>query len=329
MHAIAAHGGLPISDPASLVDIEVEVPAPAPTDVIVRVEAVSINPVDFKLRQREDSSDAPRILGFDAAGTVSAVGDDVVGFAVGDEVYYAGAINRPGSNADYQAVDYRIAAHKPTTLSFADAAALPLTALTAMETLEDHFDVGAGSAGTLLVVGGAGGVGSIMIQLAKALTSLNVIATASRPESVAWVRAMGADAVANHHNLAEGVLHVAPEGIDFVLSSYSQGQIPAFAKIVKPLGRIVAIDDGNLDLTPLKPKCISWHWEFMFSRSLFQTPDMAVQGRMLADLAQLVDAGKIRTTATQYITDFSAAGLREAHRLVETQTNCGKIVVTR
>ncbi|WP_430866953.1 zinc-binding alcohol dehydrogenase family protein [Demequina aurantiaca] len=329
MRAIATPGGLPISDPAALVDVEVEAPQALPHDLVVRVEAVSVNPVDSKVRLSANPSDTPRILGYDAAGTVTAVGQEVSGFAVGDEVYYAGAIDRPGSNADYQAVDHRIAAHKPTTLSFADAAALPLTALTAMEALEDLFHVGANSEGTLLVLGGAGGVGSIMIQLAKRLTSLRVIATASRPETAAWAREMGADEVANHHDLGAEVLRIVPEGVDYVLSTHSEGQIGAFAEIVKPLGHIAAIDDGNLNLSPLKPKRISWHWEFMFSRSLFQTPDIAVQGRMLADLATMVDAGEIRTTATQYIEDFTAAGIREAHRRIESHGTQGKIVVTR
>lgn len=329
MRAIATLGGLPVSDPDSMFDVDVDEPSPLPKDLVVRVEAVSINPVDFKRRQRAGSGQTPRILGFDAAGTVTAVGPEVEGFAVGDEVYYAGAINRAGSNADFQAVDHRIVAHKPATASFADAASLPLTALTAMETLEDHLEVGADSAGTLLMVGGAGGVGSIMIQLAKRLTGLEVIATASRPESQAWVREMGADHVVGHTDLAAQVQLVAPAGVDYVLSSYSDGQIPAFAQIVKPFGRITAIDDGDFDISALKPKSISWHWEFMFARSLYQTADIAVQGRMLADLARMVDAGSVRTTATRYIQDFTAAGLREAHALVESQSVCGKVVVLR
>lgn len=329
MHAIVAPIGLPISDPGSLIDVELDAPVPRAKDLVVRVEAVSVNPVDFKQRQRTHPDATPRVLGYDGAGTVTAVGPEVEGFAVGDEVYYAGALNRPGSNADYQAVDHRIVARKPTTLSFAQAAALPLTALTAMETLEDHFQVDQDSTGTLLIVGGAGGVGSIMTQLTKHLTKLAVVATASRPESEAWVRAMGADAVVGHHELAKEVLGVAPGGIEYVLSSYSANQIPAYAEVVKPFGRITAIDDGDFDMSPLKPKCISWHWEFMFARSLYHTPDMAVQGRMLADLAGLVDAGRVQTTASHYIEDFSAAGLREAHRVVETKTICGKVIVSR
>lgn len=327
MHAIATSGSPSATDALSLVDVEVDSPTAGPKDLVIRVEAVSVNPVDFK--RRKGAGDKQRILGYDGAGTVSAVGAEVVGFSPGDEVYWAGAINRPGSNADFQAVDYRIAARKPATASFADAASLPLTALTAMETLEDHLQVGADSTGALLMVGGAGGVGSIMIQLAKHLTNLTVVATASRPESQAWARDMGADHIVGHRDLATSVPAVAPEGVDYVLSSYSEGQIPAFASIVKPFGRVTAIDDGGFDLTPLKPKCISWHWEFMFTRSLYQTPDIATQGRMLSDLAALVDASHIRTTATHYIDDFSAAGLREAHRLMETQSMCGKVVVTR
>jgi NADPH2:quinone reductase len=329
MHAVAAHEALPISDPASLVDIEIDMPSPGPHDVVVRVEAASLNPVDVKQRQRVARGGSPRVLGYDGAGTVTSVGDGVDGFAVGDEVYYAGAINRPGSNADFQAVDHRIVAHKPTNLSFADSAALPLTALTALETLEDHLRVDAQDTGTLLMVGGAGGVGSIMTQLAKQMTGLRVIATASREESRAWCLSQGADDVVGHHAIADEVPGIAPDGVDYVLSSYSAGQIPAFAKVLKPYGSIVAIDDGDFDLAPLKPKSISWHWEFMFTRSLYQTPDIGVQGRMLADLAGLVDAGKVTSTATHYIDDFTATGFREAHRLLETHGVCGKVVVVR
>lgn len=334
MHAIAALEFRPADDPSSLVDIDLPEPETRPADLLVRVEAVSVNPVDFKQRRLARSSDAPRVLGYDAAGVVEAVGPGARGFEVGDRVWYAGDITRPGTNADLHAVDHRIVGHAPVSLSFADAAALPLTALTAWEGLRDHLDVleggdRAAAGGTILWVGGAGGVGSVGIQLTKALTSLIAIGTASRPQTEAWVRDMGADAVANHHDLVASTLAVAPGGVEYVFSAYTPGNVEAYAQIVKPFGRVVSIDGGEGELTALRPKSIGWHYELMFTRARFGTPDMGLQGAFLDALARLVDAGTITSTATTRIDEFTAAGVREGHRLVESGTVIGKVVVAR
>lgn len=330
MRAIGAFEGRPIADSDSLVDVEVPVPQLHPRDVLVRVQAVSVNPVDVKVRASLQRSPTPRILGFDATGVVEAVGAQVSTLAVGDEVWYAGDLTRPGSDAELQAVDERIVAERPGTLDPAQAAALPLTALTAWESLFERLGLGADSPGTLLVLGGAGGVGSIAIQLAKHFTGTRVIGTASRSASRDWVASLGADAVIDHHDLVDAARRAAPDGVDHLLSTHSQDNVEAFAEIMSPFAHIVAIDDPvALDLAPLKTKSIAWHWELMFTRSMFETDDMIEQKHVLARVAALVDAGRIRTTATETIEDFSAAGLRRAHELVESGRMIGKVVVTR
>ncbi len=328
MTAIGAFAADSIEE--SLRDVTIEVPGLRPRDVLVRVQAVSVNPADYKVQAGLTSSSEPVILGFDAAGVVEAVGPDVSTLNVGDEVWYAGDVNRPGSYAQFQAVDERIVSRKPSSLSFADAAALPLTTITAWESLFDRFGLTRESTGDLLVLGAAGGVGSIMIQLAKALTDARVIATASRDESRAWVEGMGADVVVNHHHLREETLAAAPDGVDYLFSPHSAGNIDVFAAIVKPFGHITAIDEPEgLDLGPLKAKSIAWHWELMFTRPMFETPDMIEQQRLLAATADLVDRGVLRTTVTKTIADFSAEGLREANRDVEAGRMTGKVVVSR
>jgi zinc-binding alcohol dehydrogenase family protein len=330
MAAIGSYRGLPIDAPDSLQDVNVPVPQLSPRDVLVRVAAVSVNPADVKLRASLAPSQEPRILGFDAAGTVEAVGTDVSALSVGDEVWYAGDVTRAGSNAELQAVDERIVARKPGSLSFAEAAALPLTTTTAWETLFERFALTPGSRGTLLVLGAAGGVGSIMIQLAKQLTGVQVLASASRPQSRDWVRELGADAVVDHHDLVATVLEAAPDGVDYLFSPYSRGNIERYAKIVRPFGHITGIDEPEgLDLLPLKAKSIAWHWEYMSTRTTYQTPDMAVRKELLTTVAGLADAKRIRTTLAATITDFTAAGMREAHRLVESGHATGKVVVAR
>lgn len=329
MHAIVSDDGLPIDDPAALRDAEVPEPEMAPRDVLIRVEAVSVNPVDYKKRRGHKAKHGQLILGYDGAGTVTAVGDEAEGFEVGDEVWWAGDATRPGANADLQAVDHRIVAKKPTTASFADAASLPLTALTAWEGMFDQLRLSREDSATLLMVGGAGGVGSILIQLAKRLTALTVVATASRDETRAWVTRMGADAVVDHRDLVAEVSGVVPDGIDYIFSSYTRGNIRDFAELLKPFGHVVSIDGTDEDLQPLFGKSASMHWEYMFTRSRFETWDMAEQARILAAVADLVDRGDVVTTATEYIDDFSAAGLREAHRMVESGQMIGKVVVHR
>ncbi|MEU1082573.1 zinc-binding alcohol dehydrogenase family protein [Streptomyces sp. NPDC005908] len=330
MEAVGAYRGLPIDDPESLQDVVVPTPQLRPRDVLVRVEAVSVNPADVGLRGSMQRSKEPRILGFDAAGVVVATGTEVTTLAVGDDVWCAGDITRAGSNAQFYAVDERIVGHKPASLSHADAAALPLTTITAWESLFDHFQLTAESQGTLLIMGAAGGVGSIMIQLAKELTSLRVLATASRSESAAWVKELGADGVVDHHDLVATTQKQAPGGVDFIFSPHSRGNVHAFATLLRPFGHITAIDDPQrLDLLPLKSKSITWHWELMFTRPMYETADMDTQKRLLETVASLVDEKRLRSTATKVIDDFSATGLREAHSLVESGHAVGKVVVAR
>jgi NADPH2:quinone reductase len=331
IHAIGYHRSLPIDDPESLIDLEIPSPTPGPRDLIVRPEAVSVNPVDVKVRSSAQPEGAERVLGFDASGTVVAVGSDVSLFQVGDEVFYAGSIDRPGTNADLHAVNERIVGHKPARLGHAEAAAMPLTSITAWESLFDRLRVSELSNGTLLVLGAAGGVGSILIQLARQLTGLTVIATSGRPETSDWVTKMGAQHVVDHRDDLAGQLRaIAPDGLDYVFTSRSDGQIPLFAEVVRPFGEIVAIDDPpGLDIYPLKTKSLTWHWESMFARSSFQTPDVIEQHYLLDTVGRLLDEGILTTTLTTTLVGFDAEHLREAHRLVESGATIGKVVVSR
>ncbi|WP_027934609.1 zinc-binding alcohol dehydrogenase family protein [Amycolatopsis thermoflava] len=328
MRAVAYRKSLPVTDPAALEDVELPVPEPGPHDLLVRVEAVSVNPVDTKVRAGSDPGGEPRVLGFDAAGVVTATGAEVTLFRPGDEVYYAGTIDRPGTNAEYHVVDERIVGPKPRSLSFAQAAALPLTTITAYETLHDRFRVGPDSTGTLLVLAGAGGVGSILIQLARALTGLTVVATASRPESRDWVRSLGAHHVADHRDLVASVREVAPDGVDYVFSPNTAGRIEEFAELLCPGGAITAIDEPpGLELLPLKGKSISFHWELMFTRPLHGW-DLIAQHNLLAHVAELVDAGVVRTTLTTELKPINASTVRQAHELTETGRTVGKTVIS-
>lgn len=329
MTAIGSYAGLPIDHPDALQDVDIPVPELRPHDVLVRVQAVSVNPVDIKRRGSLDTSTTPVILGFDAAGIIEAVGPQVRTLVVGDEVWYAGDVSRPGTNAEFHAVDERIVSRKPKSLSFKDSAALPLTTITAWEALFERFGLTAESTGDLLVLGAAGGVGSAMIQLAKKLTGVRAIATASRDDSRNWALGLGADVVINHHNLHDEAVEVAPEGVDYVFSPHSAGNVDTYAAITRPFGHITAIDEPEgLDLLPLKAKSIAWHWELMFTRPLYSY-DLIAQQQLLAAAAELVDRGELRSTITTAIDEFSAAGLREAHRLVESGRMIGKVVVHR
>jgi zinc-binding alcohol dehydrogenase family protein len=324
--AVGVYEGRPIEDEAALVDVEVEVGEPGPHDLLVEVRAVSVNPVDVKVRRGLGRQETPRVLGFDAAGIVRATGSEVTAFAPGDEVYYAGSIDRPGSNAGLQLVDSRIVGHKPASLDFAEAAALPLTTLTAWETLFDKLRLGAGSSGRLLVVSAAGGVGSMVVQLARALTGVEIVGTASREESARWARDLGAHHVADHHSLVESVRAVVPD-VQYVFSPVSEKNVEAYAELLTPRGEIVAIDEPpGLDLLPLKSKSLTWHWELMFTRPLFE-PESTAQREILDEVARLVDAGRIRSTLTRRLDALSAASLREAHRMVESGGMVGKVVL--
>lgn len=326
--AFLAQGGRSVRDEDAFVVRDVPLHPVRPHDLLVRVEAVSVNPVDTKTRQGLRSG--TKQLGWDASGVVEAVGSEVTRFSVGDAVWYAGTLDRPGTNAELHLVDERLVGRRPATLDHAEAAALPLTGITAWETLFDRFRLTESSTGTLLVVGAPGGVGSVLVQLAKARTGLTVLGTAGRSESRDWVSSMGADHVVDHHDLVGGVRSVAPDGVDYVFTAHSAGNVTAFADLVRPFGQITAIDDPRgLDLYPLKRKSIAWHWELMFTRSAFGTPDMGEQGLLLDALADLVDAGRVRTTATSVVRGLDPAGLREAHRQVAGGTAIGKVVVAR
>ncbi|UOO82274.1 zinc-binding alcohol dehydrogenase family protein [Uruburuella testudinis] len=335
MHAVGFKRPLPITDTQSLIDIELPVPTLNPHDLLVEIQAVSVNPADVKIRAAHTPPPGScRILGFDAAGVVKATGSAVTRFQPGDEVYYAGDISRPGAYAQWQAVDERIAAHKPATLDFAQAAALPLTALTAWETLFDRLAVGnpvAGGADVLLLIGAAGGVGSIAIQLLKALTRTRVIATASRPESRAWVRGLGADFIADHRQpLPEQVAALGIGAPAYVFStSHTDSYLPQIVDLITPQGRIALIDDpGTLDANPLKSKSLSLHWEFMFTRPLYHTADMARQGEILQQVADLADTGNITSTLNHTFHGINAANLREAHAMIERGDMVGKVVLS-
>ncbi|MDR7280464.1 zinc-binding alcohol dehydrogenase family protein [Catenuloplanes atrovinosus] len=330
MRAVAYRRSLPIDHPESLVDVELPVPEPRGHDLLVRVHAVSVNPVDTKVRRGGDPRDGLRVLGFDASGVVVAAGPDVTRFAAGDEVFYAGSIGRSGSDAELHLVDERIAGPKPATLTHAEAAALPLTSITAWEALFEKLRVTRSSTGTLLVVGGAGGVGSMVIQLARRLTGLTVIATASRPESRDWALRMGAHHVIDHRGgLADATLAVVPDGVDLVFTAFSEAApIGEYERLTAPFGQIVAIDDPEtLDVAVLKPKSISWHWELMFTKPL-RLPDDDSQHRLLGEVSRLVDAGELRSTITEELAPIGAEALRKAHALVESGTVIGKVVVS-
>ena len=325
MHAIVSYDGLPIADSLSLLDVLLPMPAPLAGDVLVRVEAVSVNPVDVRRRAGLTPAGIPTVLGVDAAGIIERVGSEVSSLEVGDPVFYAGDVARQGANAAYQVVDERLVARRPASLSAAEAAALPLTAVTAAESLFDRFGLTEESTGTLLVVGGAGGVGSIMIQLAKELTGVRVVATASREQSREWASRLGADAVLDHGELT-WLEDLAADGVDFVFDPHATAAVDTYVPITRQDGHIIALDEpGSDEPAPLRRKGIAWHRGLA---SLY-APDLGRRRQELERLAALVDAGRIRSTLTEAIDDFSADGLRRAHALVESGRMTGKVVVHR
>ena len=324
----------PIDREDALQDITLETPVAEGRDLLVRVNAVSVNPVDTKVRVRQEPEPGGwGVLGYDAAGVVEAVGPGVKSFEPGDAVFYAGAINRPGTNSEYHLVDERIVGLKPASLGDAEAAALPLTTITAWEMLFDRLEgkrPPAQGGSTILVIGGAGGVGSITIQLLRALTDLTVVATASRPETRDWVRECGAHHVIDHRQpLAPQFEALGIGAPGFVFSTTQTGSHFAdIVELIAPQGRFGLIDDpAELNALPFKRKSVSVHWEMMFTRSLFNTPDMDEQGRLLNEVAELVDAGRIRSTLTQVAGRIDAATLRAAHAQIESGTARGKIVL--
>ena len=331
MKAVGLYKYLPIGHQESLLDLEVPTPTPTGRDLLVGVKAISVNPVDTKRRAPKDIVETtPKILGWDAVGIVEAVGPDCTLFRPGDAVYYAGSIVRPGSNSEFQLVDERIVGRKPASLPFAEAAALPLTTLTAWELMFDRMGIsktgadGKNAAGkSMLILGGAGGVGSIAIQLAKKLAKLHVTASASRPESIAWCKSLGADATVDHSKVIEGEF-------DYLLCfSNSDAYWPQFPRLVKPQGRIGLIvrTVKPVDLAILHDKSITVCLEGMFTRSTFQTPDMEAQHALLDEAAGLVEAGVLKTTMTQNLGNINAANLKGAHRLLEEGHVIGKLVL--
>ena len=334
MRAVGYRKSLPITDAEALIDLDLPQPEPGPHDLLVKVEAISVNPVDTKVRRRaEPEAGGAKILGWDAAGTVLAIGPEVTEFAVGEAVFYAGDISRAGTNAEYHCVDSRIVGRKPRSLDWAQAAALPLTAITAWETLFDRLDVAKpvrGAPPALLIVGGAGGVGSIAIQLARQLTDLTVIATASRPETAQWCRDLGADHVVDHAkplSTEVAALGIGAPGLVFSTTN-TDLHLSEIVALIAPQGRLALIDDpASLDVSLLKHKSLSLHWELMFTRSMFGTADIAEQGRLLNEVSRLVDDGRLRTTLGEHYGRIDARNLRRAHELIESGRAKGKIVL--
>ena len=339
MKAVGLKRYLPIDHPDALLDVDIEKPEAAGRDLLVEVKAISVNPVDIKHRKPDRSNankveDPPRVLGWDVAGIVVAVGPAVSLFRAGDAVYYAGSIARPGGYAQFHLVDERIAGRKPANLGFADAAALPLTTITAWQGLFDRMGIsksGDDAGKSLLIIGGAGGVGSICIQLAKRLAGLTVIATASRPESAAWARSLGADHIVDHtRELAPQLKAAGIPEVDYLFcANAADRHFPAFPAILRPQGKICSIVDapGAADFVALKRKSITFCWEAMFTRPLYQTPDMIGQHDLLDSTAGLVEAGVLRTTATLNLGRINATNLKRAHQLIEEGKVIGKIVL--
>jgi NADPH:quinone reductase len=328
--------------PEVLEDVELPKPTASGRDLLVKIQAVSVNPVDAKVRRGATTTTSSsedngiRVLGYDAAGIVEEVGHDCTcGFNVGDAVYYSGQLDRPGCNSEYHLVDERLVGHKPNSLTFAQAAALPLTTITAWEMLYDRLNIGKETpqgGRTILIVGGAGGVGSMAIQLVKALTDMVIIATASRDETRAWVQKLGAHYVINHRQpmapqLQASLVHRVP-GFVFCTTHIEQ-HYQDILQLMAPQGRLGVIDDcqGPLDAMAMKPKSISLHWELMFTRSMFQTPDLYQQGKLLNVVAEMIDSGKIQSTLTFVAGKINAHNLQQVHSVIESHTTKGKIVL--
>ncbi|QRX82761.1 zinc-binding alcohol dehydrogenase family protein [Glaciimonas sp. PAMC28666] len=336
MKAVALTRYLPIDHPESMLDVTLTKPTPQGRDLLVEIKAIAVNPVDTKVRAPKDKvEETPRVLGWDAAGIVQAIGPDVTQFKVGDKVFYAGDITRPGTNSEFQLVDERIVGTMAVSQSFEQAAALPLTAITAWEALFERLKVTtpphAIPRKSILIIGGAGGVGSIAIQLAAKVAGLTVIATASRPESEKWVRALGAQYVISHYgDLQAQLKEQGFDSVDHVLILNDTDQhFPAAAAIIAPQGMICSIVENAapLNLSLLKSKSAGFVWEFMFTRSMYQTPDMQEQGNLLNEIARLIDSKILVTTVGEVLTPINAANLRKAHAALETGRTIGKIVL--
>jgi len=333
MKAVGYTKNGPIDAPLSLVDIELEDPIPGPQDLLVEVKAISVNPVDTKIRNNIAPESGYKVIGWDVSGIVKSVGSNTSKFKVGDEVFYAGALDRPGANSELHVVDERIVGRKPTSLTHSESAALPLTSITAWELLFDRLELseGGGDGDSLLIIGGAGGVGSIMIQLAAQFTKLKVIATASRPDTIDWCKSLGAHHIIDHREDMHSALEKLALIPRYVVALTGTDQhLPGIAALIKPQGKLGIIDDPNsaeIDIRVLKPKSISIHWEFMYTRSMFQTEDIEAQHVLLNRVADAVDAGKLVTTRNRSMGKINAANLKMAHAFQESGTAIGKTVL--
>ncbi|MBW7984826.1 zinc-binding alcohol dehydrogenase family protein [Enterobacillus tribolii] len=326
---VYSQNALPIADEHALYELDVPKPHPGAHDLLVKIRAIAVNPVDTKVRIGSPT-ETPRILGWDAVGTVEEVGEQVSLFKPGDEVFYAGSITRPGSYAEYSLVDERIAGKKPVSLDDAAAAALPLTSLTAWELLFDRLEVKPDEKEAILIIGASGGVGSILTQLARKLTNLTVIATASRPQTREWITELGAHHVIDHaQSLAEQLKNIGVAQVRYVASlTHTDMHYAQIVEVLKPQGRLAVIDDPDtLDAMPLKRKAISLHWELMFTRSMFQTEDMQRQHDILTKVSELLDDGTLRSTLGEHFGKINAQNLRKAHALIESGKARGKIVL--
>lgn len=332
MKAIGYYQSLPIDQEQALIDLELATPKASGHDILVAVKAIAVNPVDTKIRRNvQPQGDEPKVLGWDAAGVVIETGPDVTLFKPGDEVWYAGDLTRPGTNSEYHLVDERIAAKKPESLTFQEAAALPLTSLTAWELLFDRLTISPTEKSTLLITGAAGGVGSILVQIARKLTNLTIIGTAARPESVKWILNNGAHHVIDHSKDMKSQLQALNiDEVDYVISlTHSDEHGKALVDVLKPQGKFALIDDPqHLDFKIFKLKSISVHWEMMYTRSMYKTPDMIRQHEILTEVAKLVDSGQIKTTVAECMGVINAANLRKAHALLESGLARGKIVLS-
>ncbi|MFG0679692.1 zinc-binding alcohol dehydrogenase family protein [Pseudomonas sp. xss_4] len=323
--------GLPLQDPQSLYDADLPKPSPGARDLLVEVKAIAVNPVDTKIRASR-GGDQPQVLGWDAVGIVREVGEQVTLFQPGDEVFYAGAIDRPGCYSEFHLVDERIVGRKPSSLDAASAAALPLTSITAWELLFDRLrlEENGGQGQHLLIIGAAGGVGSILVQLARQLTGLTVIATASRAQTQAWVKDLGVHLVIDHTApLATQLSAHGVEAVDHVISlTHTDTYLEQLIEVLRPQGQLALIDDpAQLDVVPLKRKSLSLHWELMFTRSLYQTPDMIKQHQLLSRISEMVDSGVLKTTLGEHFGTINASNLKRAHAVIESGKAKGKIVL--
>mgnify|MGYP006192499263 CR=1 FL=1 len=335
MKAIGFKTSLPIAEEESFIAFETPKPVPGERDLVVKISAVSVNPVDFKIRQNSTKDtvlETPKIIGWDAVGIVEAVGEKVSLFKVGDEVFYAGDITKPGSNAEYQSIDERIVGRKPKSLSLEESAVIPLTGLTAWEILFDRIRISPekDKGKSILIIGGAGGVGSIAIQLAKKVAGLTVIATASRPETIAWCKEQGADYVVDHRNLIASVQEAGFQQVDFILDFVDTNSYwDTMVELIKPQGHIASITGSSdpVALNKLKNKSVSFSWELMYTRSMYETDDMQEQHVILNKLADLLDQGMLKSTLNVTLTGLTVANFKKAHELLESGKTIGKIAI--